>query len=246
MADYRLTSRTIAFFIYTFLFCVSRGGATRLPPRNFHFPPRPFFSLPSSPSLVAASPLTNHTSSTKAVSIAASTLSNVHQTARSAIAEPLTYLQTMAAGALSRSIAQTLLHPAYTYKTILQLKVADIDTIKKTLTFGRLLRGIDAQFLMSVPHGAFHFYVIDRVSFAMICHPSACRYLTYFKRKWIGKAVTCTVHESTLELPRRFHLERSFHSDLFDYLDATNGVNGPFDGGSLSQHGCRHFIYLAQ
>lgn len=181
MTDFRLPLRIIVIFIQIYLFYVSYGCATRFPHHNFHFPSRPVFFLPTKPSLVAASALTNQSSGTGAVSIAASTLSNVHQSARSAIAEPLTYLQTMAAGALSRSIAQTLLHPAYTYKTILQLKVADIDTIKKTLTFGRLLRGIDAQFLMSVPHGAFHFYVIDRVRFAMIVNPLACLYVTRLK-----------------------------------------------------------------
>lgn len=160
MTHFNMTSRLVVILVQIFLLHISIGHTTRFPHRHVHFPSRPFIALPS---LIAASPLTNHSSSSRTVSIAASTLSNVQQCARSALAEPLTYLQTMAAGALSRSIAQTLLHPAYTYKTILQLKVADIDTIKKTLTFGRLLRGIDAQFLMSVPHGAFHFYVIDRV-----------------------------------------------------------------------------------
>jgi solute carrier family 25 S-adenosylmethionine transporter 26 len=87
----------------------------------------------------------------------------VGSTVAESFSEPLSYLQTMAAGALSRGIAQTLLHPAYTYKTILQLKEADLATIKRSLTIGRLFRGIDAQFLLAIPHGAFHFFVIDQV-----------------------------------------------------------------------------------
>lgn len=42
--------------------------------------------------------------------------------ARVASTEQLTYLQSMTVGAVSRSIAQTLLHPANTYKTLLQLR----------------------------------------------------------------------------------------------------------------------------
>jgi hypothetical protein len=79
--------------------------------------------------------------------------------ASNSVNEQLSYLQTMAAGAVSRSMAQTLLHPAYTYKTLLQLKDGEI----KSLTIERLLRGADAQFIMSLPHGAFYFYVIDQV-----------------------------------------------------------------------------------
>jgi hypothetical protein len=83
----------------------------------------------------------------------------------------MTYLQTLTAGAVSRSMAQTLLHPAYTYKTLLQLKNVGHHIPKPSLSnlqFARLLKGIDAQFLLSLPHGAFHFFVIDQVSFIMI------------------------------------------------------------------------------
>lgn len=88
-----------------------------------------------------------------------------HAQNNSAIA--MTYLQTMTAGAVSRSMAQTLLHPAYTYKTLLQLKNVGQHIPKPSLSnlqFSRLLKGIDAQFLLSLPHGAFHFFVIDHVS----------------------------------------------------------------------------------
>lgn len=81
-----------------------------------------------------------------------------------AVTDQLTYLQTMTAGALSRTMAQTLMHPANTYKTILQLKGSeDKGGILMKLTPERLLRGVDAQFIMSIPHGACYFFVIDRV-----------------------------------------------------------------------------------
>ena len=69
----------------------------------------------------------------------------------------------MAAGALSRSFAQVLMHPANTYKTMLQMKGATGANLMSKLTPERLIRGADAQFLLSLPHGAFYFFVIDRV-----------------------------------------------------------------------------------
>lgn len=80
--------------------------------------------------------------------------------ARSSVSEKLTFTQTMTAGAVSRTFAQTIMHPANTFKTMLQLKRtgAPLD-----LSPSRLLRGADAQFIMSLPHGAFYFYVIDAV-----------------------------------------------------------------------------------
>lgn len=101
--------------------------------------------------------------------------------------EPLSYLQSMAAGAVSRTMAQTLLHPANTYKTLLQLRQAPNaalgvqkglngspqskiahHVLTKSIPLSRLLRGVDAQFLLSLPHGAFHFFVIDIVKHFLV------------------------------------------------------------------------------
>ena len=93
--------------------------------------------------------------------------SNVQVDHNNHTAGAMTYLQTLTARAVSRSMAQTLLHPAYTYKTLLQLRNVGQHIPKSTLAtvqFSRLLKGIDAQFLLSLPHGAFHFFVIDQVS----------------------------------------------------------------------------------
>lgn len=80
------------------------------------------------------------------------------------VTDQLTYMQTMTAGALSRTMAQTLMHPANTYKTLLQLRGSGkAGGVLTKLTPERLLRGVDAQFLMSLPHGAFYFFVIDQV-----------------------------------------------------------------------------------
>jgi hypothetical protein len=81
-----------------------------------------------------------------------------------AVTDQLTYMQTMTAGALSRTMAQTLMHPANTYKTLLQIRGSGkAGGVLSKLTPERLLRGVDAQFIMSLPHGAFYFFVIDQV-----------------------------------------------------------------------------------
>ncbi len=75
-------------------------------------------------------------------------------------AEP-SYTQTMIAGAISRSLAQTMMHPLYTYKTLLQLNSQNHFDISKNV--GRLFHGVDAQLLFSLPHGAIQFLVMDHV-----------------------------------------------------------------------------------
>lgn len=81
------------------------------------------------------------------------------------ITEQLTYVETMMAGAISRTLAQTLMHPANTYKTVLQLKGRGSSVAN--MSFKRLLAGIDAQFLLSLPHGAFHFCAIDTIKLSL-------------------------------------------------------------------------------
>ena len=99
----------------------------------------------------------NHNDNNKRINLQAAATSAVTRTS-----EKLTYFQTMTAGAISRTIAQTLMHPANTYKTLLQLRGSNSKTFPK-LTMERLLRGADAQFLLSLPHGAFYFAVIEAV-----------------------------------------------------------------------------------
>lgn len=79
----------------------------------------------------------------------------------------LSYIQSMTAGAVSRSLAQTIMHPANTYKTLLQLKRKKGPAIPRKITWERLLRGVDAQFLLALPHGAFYFFVIDQVKITL-------------------------------------------------------------------------------
>lgn len=98
---------------------------------------------------------------------------------RIATSDQLTYLQSMTAGAVSRSIAQTLMHPANTYKTLLQLRHGGGRRLQrninfKNIPFRRLMRGADAQFLLSLPHGAFQFFVVDQVGAVLFSTVLSC------------------------------------------------------------------------
>jgi solute carrier family 25 S-adenosylmethionine transporter 26 len=107
----------------------------------------------------------------------------------------------MTAGAISRTIAQTFMHPANTYKTMLQLK----DTGKSTkLTLERLLRGADAQFLLSLPHGAFHFFVIDQVKIQLAKFlPSRLNFFADFTASAISTVVCSVVSTPQMVLTDR-------------------------------------------
>ncbi len=73
----------------------------------------------------------------------------------------LTYYGLMLAGAIARSAAATAVHPLNVIKTMLQCKDSKMPELKWSV----LSRGAGAQFLMSIPHGAFNFAVTE-VTFA--------------------------------------------------------------------------------
>ena len=85
----------------------------------------------------------------------------------SAYDRPLLFWENMICGAISRSVAQTVMHPANTMKTILQTRSqagTDRLTIKQLAqpkNIKLLTRGAGAQFLLSVPHGAVNFAVLE-------------------------------------------------------------------------------------
>eukprot|EP00904_Undaria_pinnatifida_P010843 jgi/Undpi1/688/HiC_scaffold_10.g04152.m1 len=77
----------------------------------------------------------------------------------------LTFWGCMVAGAVSRSVAQTALHPANVIKTLLQTK-GSFGAILP-LTWATLSRGAGAQFLLSLPNGALHFAVLENTKTRM-------------------------------------------------------------------------------
>ena len=80
---------------------------------------------------------------------------------------PLLFWENMVCGAVSRSIAQTVMHPANTMKTILQASRGPNQPTLKDLfrpsMFRPLTRGAGANFVLSIPHGAVNFAVLEFV-----------------------------------------------------------------------------------
>lgn len=81
---------------------------------------------------------------------------------------PLVFWENMVCGAISRSIAQTVMHPANAMKTILQSYRGATDrptifSLAQPRNFPTLTRGAGANFLLSVPHGAVNFAVLEFV-----------------------------------------------------------------------------------
>lgn len=78
---------------------------------------------------------------------------------------PLAFWENMLAGAISRSMAQTVMHPANTMKTILQTSRGKVNILEllQPRNFRRLTNGAGANFLLSVPHGAVNFAVLEFV-----------------------------------------------------------------------------------
>lgn len=88
--------------------------------------------------------------------------------AATTVMRPLVFWENMVCGAISRSIAQTVMHPANTMKTILQSYRGTearptIASLAAPSNFRTLTRGAGANFLLSVPHGAVNFAVLELV-----------------------------------------------------------------------------------
>lgn len=87
--------------------------------------------------------------------------------------EVLNFYENMVCGAVSRSIAQTFTHPANTMKTLLQsnrMKDSSITlrSLARPKNLKMLYRGAGAQVLLSIPHGAVNFAVLEFVRKEMI------------------------------------------------------------------------------
>jgi hypothetical protein len=77
---------------------------------------------------------------------------------------PLFFWENMVSGAISRSIAQTIMHPANTMKTVLQnTNDVSLRDLCQPRQFRRLTVGANANFILSIPHGAVNFAVLEFV-----------------------------------------------------------------------------------
>ena len=145
------------------------------------------------------------------------------------ITDKLTFFQTLIAGATSRTIAQTIMHPANTYKTMLQLKGKGHLV---NITPERLLRGADAQFVMSLPHGAFYFFVIDAVKKRLLNElPERIEFLGDFVCSTISTVVCSIVSTPQMVLTDRLMagVYPSFKTALVEIYRA-DGLNGFYRG----------------
>jgi hypothetical protein len=81
-----------------------------------------------------------------------------------AVHRPLFFWENMVSGAVSRSVAQTIMHPANCMKTMLQ-NTNDVSfrQLCQPQMFRRLTVGAGANFILSIPHGAVNFAVLEFV-----------------------------------------------------------------------------------
>lgn len=93
------------------------------------------------------------------------------------VARPLVFWENMVCGAISRSVAQTVMHPANTMKTMLQSRIQteSLGALMSPKNFHRLTIGAGANFVLSVPHGAVNFAVLEfvRSRLAQLLPPEA-------------------------------------------------------------------------
>ena len=109
----------------------------------------------------------------------------VHRGGATAVAADrrLHFWEAMVCGAVSRSAAQTIMHPANTMKTILQSKRAipgkaplTVRSFTQWKYAKSLTRGAGAQLILSIPHGAVNFAVLEFVRRQMNNVVSRSRY----------------------------------------------------------------------
>ena len=118
----------------------------------------------------------------------------VNRGGAAAVATPdrrLHFWEAMVCGAISRSAAQTIMHPANTMKTILQssrkvpgkapLTVRSFTQMKHAK---HLTRGAGAQLILSIPHGAVNFAVLEFVRRQMNNVVSQSRYADTINRNF--------------------------------------------------------------
>ena len=103
----------------------------------------------------------------------------------------LEFWEAMVCGAVSRSTAQTIMHPTNTMKTILQSKRSipgqaslTVKSFTQWKYARQLTRGAGAQLLLSLPHGAVNFAVLEFVRRQMNTLVSRSRYADTINRKF--------------------------------------------------------------
>jgi len=143
----------------------------------------------------------------------------------SAYARPLLFAEAMLCGAVSRSIAQTVMHPANTLKTIYQSGQSiplDASVLKV------LSRGAGAQFLLSIPHGAMNFAVLESTRSLMNSVKAAAGFTsdgTNFALDFVSSAVA-TIVCSVVSTPQMMITDNIMAGNYPNLVQACSGLYG--------------------
>jgi solute carrier family 25 S-adenosylmethionine transporter 26 len=128
----------------------------------------------------------------------------------------------MLCGAVSRSIAQTVMHPANTLKTIYQggNTIAFDGNMLKTLS-----RGAGAQFLMSIPNGAMNFAMLEstRQFMSRAGARRHSRWSNNFTLDFISSAIA-TVACSTVSTPQMMITDNIMAGNYPNLIAASRGL----------------------
>lgn len=145
----------------------------------------------------------------------------------------LLFWESMVSGAVSRSIAQTVMHPANTMKTIMQSsrgpsKPKLLDLIKPEM-FHRLTCGAGANFVLSLPHGAFNFAVLESIRLRMSTLVDSVPVLERNKER-IGPGLDflsssiATICCSVVSTPQMMITDNIMAGNYPNLIAATNGL----------------------
>jgi solute carrier family 25 S-adenosylmethionine transporter 26 len=142
----------------------------------------------------------------------------------------------MICGAISRSAAQTIMHPANTMKTILQSSRSvpgkvplTIKSFAKWENARHLTRGAGAQLVLSVPHGAVNFAVLEFVRRQMNNLVSLSPYAATINRSFgpgmdfISSAIS-TVCCSVVSTPQMMICDNIMAGTYGNLVEATKGL----------------------
>ncbi|CAB9503780.1 adenosylmethionine carrier 1, chloroplastic/mitochondrial [Seminavis robusta] len=159
---------------------------------------------------------------------------SVQSTAAAALAigepRPLVFWESMVCGAISRSVAQTVMHPANTMKTLLQQSNAGpIMAYLRPSQLPILLRGAGANFVLSVPHGAINFAVLEMVRKELGRGVRASKYLASREERlgpaldFMSSAIS-TVCCSVVSTPQMMITDNIMAGNYKNLPDAVRGI----------------------
>lgn len=148
----------------------------------------------------------------------------------------LQFWEAMVCGAVSRSTAQTIMHPANTMKTILQSKRTvpgkaplTVKSFTQWKHAQKLTRGAGAQLVLSLPHGAVNFAVLEFVRRQMNSLVSRSRYADTINRNFgpgmdfLSSALS-TICCSVVSTPQMMICDNIMAGTYPNLISATRGL----------------------